>query len=130
VKSMLFTLVLCGGLLVSTPVMAHHSFAAEYDKNKEVKVTGTVTKFDFSNPHSWIYVDAAGADGTVVSWSFETASASVLYKRGVRKDTLKPGMMITLTGYGAKDNSHTADAQNLTMPDGNVMTLGTEQNPG
>jgi hypothetical protein len=110
--------------------MAHHSFAAEYDRNKQVKVTGTVTKFDFSNPHSWIYIDAKDADGNVVSWSFETASAGSLYRRGLRKDTVKPGMILTITGFGAKDNSRTADAQDMTMPDGTVMTLGTEQNPG
>ncbi len=64
-----------------------------------VKVTGTVTKFDLSNPHSWIYVDAKGANGKVVNWAFETGSAGVLYRRGFRKDTMKPGMEITITGY-------------------------------
>jgi hypothetical protein len=130
VKFKFLSLVLCGFLLASTPATAHHSFAAEYDRNKQVKVTGTVTKFDFSNPHSWIYIDAKDADGNVVSWSFETASAGSLYRRGLRKDTVKPGMTITITGFGAKDNSRTADAQDMTMPDGTVMTLGTEQNPG
>lgn len=129
-KSKMCWLVLFGCLLASTPVMAHHSFAAEYDKNKPVKVTGTVTKFDFSNPHSWLYLEVKAADGTVVNWAFETASAGVLYRRGLRKDTLKPGMSVTITGYGAKDNSNTADAQQVTMPDGSVMTLGTEVNPG
>jgi hypothetical protein len=110
--------------------MAHHSFAAEYDRAKVIKVTGTVTKFDLSNPHSWIYVDVKDANGAVVNWAFETGAAGVLYKRGFRKDTLQPGMVITITGYGAKDNSNTADAQELTMPDGTVKTLGTENNPG
>lgn len=121
---------LCVISLASLPLFGHHSFAAEYDKNKQVKVTGTVTKFDFSNPHSWIYLDAKADDQTIVSWSFETASAGSLYRRGLRKDTIKPGMVVTITGFGAKDNSHTADAQNLTLSDGTVMTLGTEQNPG
>jgi len=112
------------------PVLAHHSFAAEYDRAKVVKVSGTVTKFDLSNPHSWVYVDVKDADGTVANWAFETASAGALYRRGIRKDTLKAGMVITITGFGAKDNSHTADAQDVTMPDGMVMTLGTENSPG
>jgi DNA/RNA endonuclease YhcR with UshA esterase domain len=111
-------------------MLAHHSFAAEYDRDKKVKVTGTVTKFDLSNPHSWVYVDVKDADGAVASWAFETASAGALYRRGIRKDTFKPGMVITITGFGAKDNSHTADAQDVTMPDGMVMTLGTENSPG
>ena len=123
-------LMLCGFLVASSAALAHHSFAAEYDRNKPVKITGTVTKFDFSNPHSWLYVDVKAPDGAVVKWSFETASAGVLYRRGLRKDTLKPGMAVTITGFGAKDNSNTADAQQVTMPDGSVMTLGTEANPG
>ncbi len=130
VNSKLGLLVLCGALLASTPGMAHHSFAAEYDRSKQVKVTGTVTKFDLSNPHSWIYIDVKDANGTVVNWAFETGAAGQLYKRGLRKNTLQPGMVITITGYGAKDNSNTADAQQVTMPDGTVMTLGTENNPG
>jgi hypothetical protein len=116
--------------LASMPMLAHHSFAAEYDREKVVKVTGTITKFDLSNPHSWIYVDVKDANGAVVNWGFETGAAGVLYKRGFRKDTLQPGMVITITGFGAKDNSNTADAQQLTMPDGTVKTLGTENNPG
>jgi len=130
VNSKLCLLVLYAVLFASTPGMAHHSFAAEYDRAKVIKVSGTVTKFDLSNPHSWIYVDVKDANGAVVNWAFETGSAGVLYKRGFRKDTLQPGMMITITGYGAKDNSNTADAQELTMPDGTVKTLGTENNPG
>lgn len=129
-KSRLCLLAICGGLLASTPVMAHHSFASEYDRDRRVKVTGTVTKFDLSNPHSWVYLDVKEADGTVTSWAFETAAAGGLYRRGIRKDTFKPGMVITITGFGAKDNSHTADAQDVTLPDGTVMTLGTENNPG
>jgi len=130
VRSKICSLMLCGCLLACMPVMAHHSFAAEYDKEKRIKVTGTVTKFDFSNPHSWVYVDVKGDDGNVISWAFETASAGSLYRRGLRKDTIKPGTVVTITGFGAKDNSRTADAQDVTMPDGAVMHLGTEANPG
>jgi hypothetical protein len=129
-KSKLGLLALGGALLACMPVLAHHSFAAEYDRDKVIKVSGTVTKFDLSNPHSWIYVDVKDVNGVVVNWAFETGAAGQLYKRGLRKNTLQPGMMITITGYGAKDNSNTADAQQLTMPDGTVMTLGTETNPG
>ncbi len=118
------------GLLASMPVSAHHSFASEYDRDKRVKVTGVITKFDLSNPHSWVYVDVKEADGTVSNWAFETAAAGGLYRRGIRKDTLKPGMVITITGFGAKDNSITADAQDVTMPDGMILTLGTENSPG
>ena len=83
--------VVAGLLLAAWPVRAHHSFAAEYDKSKPLKLTGTVTKFDLTNPHSWIYIDVTGTDGKVVNWGFETASPSNLYRRGFRKDTVKVG---------------------------------------
>jgi hypothetical protein len=117
-------------LLASMPALAHHSFAAEYDGTKPIKLTGTVTKFELTNPHSWIYIDVKDADGKVVNWGFETASVANLYRRGFRKDTVAPGTVVTIEGYLAKDGSHTGNAQKLTLPDGKTVVLGTEVNPG
>jgi hypothetical protein len=117
-------------LMPAVPALAHHSFAAEYSKDKPLKITGSVTKFDLSNPHSWIFLDVQGADGKLANWSCETASAGVLYRRGLRKDTVAPGMKVTIEGFQAKDASNTCNAQKMTMPDGTVTVLGTEQNPG
>ena len=117
-------------LLSFLPLSAHHSFAAEYDREKPIKLTGTVTRFDLTNPHSWIYLEAKGPDGKVATWGFETASLLALYRRGFKKDTLKAGMEITIEGFLAKDGTHTGNGQKLTLPDGKVIILGTEENPG
>jgi len=123
-------LVIVVFICASMPLYAHHSFAAEYDGAKPIKLSGTVTKFDMVNPHSWIYMDVKDETGKVVNWKFETASPSNLYRRGFKKDTIKSGMQVTIEGYLAKDGSPTANGQKLYMPDGAVIVLGTEVNPG
>lgn len=127
-KSVVFAALIL--TLASFPLWAHHSFAAEYDGSKPIKLSGTVTKFDMVNPHSWIYVDVKDGSGKVVNWKFETASPANLFRRGFKKDTIKPGMQVTLEGYLAKDGSPTANGQKLHMPDGTLIILGTELNPG
>ena len=87
-RSKLFSVIAGAALVVSAaavPVMAHHSFAAEFDAKKPVKLRGTVTKMEWINPHGWIYVDVKEADGTVVSWAVETGGPTALLRRGVRK---------------------------------------------
>ena len=123
--------IACLGLLLSEmPMRAHHSFAAEYDHLKPIKIAGTITRFDLANPHSWIYLEAKDNDGKVATWAFETASLLALYRRGFKKDSLKPGMMVTIEGFLAKDGTRTGNGQKLTLPDGNIVILGTEENPG
>src|SRR5262247_3857640 len=119
-------LAIAAVILVSVPLRAHHSFAAEYDGTKPIKLSGIVTKFDMVNPHSWIYMDVKDDTGKVVNWKFETASPSNLYRRGFKKDTIKSGMQVILEGYLAKDGSPTANGQKLHLPDGTVIILGTE----
>jgi Family of unknown function (DUF6152) len=130
-KSKFTMLVACAALLTATlPALAHHSFAAEYDVNKPCKLTGVVTKFDLTNPHSWIYIDVKDEKGNVVNWGFETANPNSLYRRGYKKGIIMPGMVVTIQGYLAKDGSHTGNAHVLTMEDGKVIPLGSETNPG
>ncbi len=124
-----FALAMTVGLvLAATPLLAHHSFAAEFDGSKPVDLTGTVTKVDWVNPHSWIYIDVKSEDGTVVNWGLEAGPPNVLYRGGWRRDTVKPGDVIQVHGFVAKDGSHTMAARQITTPDGRKLFAGSPDN--
>jgi hypothetical protein len=109
----------------SAPVLAHHSFAAEYDTHKPIKVTGVVTKMEWMNPHARFYVDVKDADGKVTSWNFELGAIPVLLKQGWRKTSLKEGDVVTVEGVAAKDGSNLGSAQRVTLPDGRRVFGGS-----
>jgi len=117
-------------LLTATRVSAHHAFAAEYDENKRVMVSGRVTGFEWTNPHAWLYIDGKDESGKVTRWNFEMGSPNGLLHRGWTRTALKKGDQITVEGYGAKDGSNIANVRTVTMPDGRKLFGGFHTTPG
>jgi hypothetical protein len=115
----LLGLAACVGLAAASPsLLAHHSEAAEYDSTKPVKVSGTLAKYEWANPHVWVYVDVKGDDGNVARWGFSTAPPGSLMRRGVTKDLLKIGETVNAEGIRARDGSNNAAMRRLTFADG------------
>ena len=100
-----------GLLLAGRPLVAHHAFSAEFDAEKKVKLTGAVTRLDWTNPHAWIYVDVKDETGKVANWGFELASPNGLMRSGWTRFSLKPGDVVTVEGARAKNGSNNANAE-------------------
>ena len=111
-------------MLSMATVSAHHSFAAEYDADKPVLFTGTVTKMEWINPHTWIHVDVKKPDGSIEKWAVEAGPPGTLVRAGFTKDSLPIGTEIKVNGYRAKDGALRANGRDLTLPDGRLLFIG------
>jgi hypothetical protein len=113
--------------LAASPLFAHHSFVAEYDGSKPVKVSGVVTKVEWMNPHIWFYVDVKDETGKVTNWGFSGGPPGLLMRRGIPKEVLQPGMTVVVEGFRARDGSPNASGGSVTFPDGRkVFTAAAE----
>jgi hypothetical protein len=113
-----------GLLLAATQVRAHHAFAAEFDVNKPLKLTGSLVKWEMVNPHSWFHVDVKGPDGKVTTWKIEGGSPNQLIRMGVTKQTVPIGTELLIDGYQAKDGTMKAVGRDFVLPDGKRLFLG------
>ena len=127
------TLTALGAILavavMAPALLAHHSFSSEFDTAKTITVTGVVSKVEWTNPHTWFFIDGKDETGRQATWSFEGAAPSLLTRRGLGKLTLKVGDMVTIEGYRAKDASDVASSTIATMPDGRKVRLGVVGGP-
>ena len=121
------SLALCAALSlgVLAPVAAHHSFSAEYDRDKPVTLTGAVTKLEWTNPHARIYVDVKDENGNVVNWDCELGPPNGLMRQGWNRNSLQAGQIVTINGFLSKEAPHVANARSVFLPDGRQVFAGS-----
>ena len=122
------TALACAAVMATARLLtAHHSFSAEFDASQPVRLEGTISRVEWTNPHAWLYVAVADPAGHVVTWAIETTSPSALARRGLRLKSLPPGLKVIVSGYRAKNRTPTARGDDLTLPDGRRLSLSSPE---
>ena len=111
-------------------VLAHHSFAATYDASKAIRLSGTLAKIEWTNPHSYFYLDVKDANGHVVQWAAESGGPGALSRRGFKRGDVKIGDTLVIDGYQARSGAKLIDARRVTLPDGRIVHGGTPGDGG
>jgi hypothetical protein len=117
-------------LCATAPVLAHHSFAAEFDANQPVTIEGVVKEFRWVNPHSWLHINVTKPDGSVEEWAVEGGAPSALLRRGWNRDSLPAGTKVVVQGFMSKDGSKRANARDITFPDGTKLDAASSSADG
>ncbi len=112
------------GLAAVASLSAHHAFSAEFDQSKPVKLEGKVTKMEWINPHSWLYIDVVGADGKATNWAIELGAPNALFRLGWKKSTIPAGLQVVVTGFQAKFGGPVANGRSVTLPSGQKLESG------
>jgi Family of unknown function (DUF6152) len=110
-------------LMFAAPALAHHAFSAEFDASQPVTLRGTITSVEWINPHAWIHLDVKRDDGTVESWRIEAGSPNTLVRRGMTRDSIKPGTEVVVFGYRHRNGSNAANGRDVTLPDGTKLFI-------
>lgn len=116
-------------IAVQQPVLAHHSFAAEFDIDKPIQLQGKVTQVEFMNPHSWIHIEVKNAKGEAEQWEIEGGTPNTLFRKGINQDTLAIGTEIMVDGYQSRDGANRASGRNLTLTDGRKLFIEGSSTP-
>ena len=124
-KSAFVGLVGVAGLLAAAPAVSHHSFAAEFDINRPVKFTGTVTRIEMTNPHAWLFIDVKNDNGSVQAWAIELVGINDLLRLGWGRDKVKAGDVISVDGFAAKNGTNTANAASVSLANGVLLWAST-----